>query len=266
MVFKRMLSAFGAGGPSLVAFLATHRTQPGGTLSGEVRLMSGQFDAEIDQIGLGLLARVGAAQDGEQTGLTEFANAQISGPSVLRQGEERTIEFQVAVPWETPISEIGGRHLAGMMLGVRTEVTVAMAVDKGSPDMIAVTPARSQLRVLQAFAQLGFFFKSASLRAGRLNGVHQDLPFYQGIEFYPPAHLAGAVHEVVLAFVLSSSGLNVVLEAGQHAGRLSSGDAAGCFQMSHDEALHTDWSSEIDRWLAGLAHHARGGKRGHHQS
>ncbi|TMR96915.1 hypothetical protein EJK15_20985 [Nonomuraea basaltis] len=140
MVFKRMLSAFGVDGPSLGTFLATHRTQPGGTLCGEVRMMSGQFDAEIDQIGLGLLARVGAAQSGEQTGLTEFANAQISGPSVLRQGEERTIEFQVAVPWETPISEIGGRHLADMMLGVRTEVTVAMAVDKGSPDMIAVTP------------------------------------------------------------------------------------------------------------------------------
>ncbi|MGN9837216.1 sporulation protein [Nonomuraea sp. H19] len=66
----------------------------------------------------------------------------MSGPSVLRQGEERTIEFQVAVPWETPISEIGGRHLADMMLGVRTEVTVAMAVDKVlSPPRISPEPS-----------------------------------------------------------------------------------------------------------------------------
>jgi sporulation-control protein len=164
------------------------------------------------------------------------------------------------VPWETPISEIGGRHLAGMALGVRTEVASAVAVDRSGLDMVAVRPAASQLRVLQAFAQLGFFFKAASLRAGRLDGARQDLPFYQEILFYPPGYLAGTVHEVGLTFVPGSSGFDVVLEADRDSGRHSSGDAVGRFRLSHEEALRTDWPSEVDRWLAGLAHHVRGSR------
>ncbi|MFG1704267.1 sporulation protein [Nonomuraea sp. M3C6] len=259
MVFKRMLSAFGAGAPSIGTFLATARTQPGGTLSGEVRLKGGAFDAEIEQIGLGLVARLEPAREGaEQRGVEEFSRAQITGPATLCQGEERTIEFQIAVPWETPISEIGGRRMTGLALGVRTEVASARAVDKGALDMVGVRPVPSQLRVLQAFPELGFHFKSAVLQAGRLAGVRQALPFYQEIEFYPPSRHAGAVHEIELAFVASSAGLEVILEADKHTGRYASGVATGRFQLSHAEALRTDWPSEVDRWLARLAHHARG--------
>ncbi|WP_336203765.1 sporulation protein [Nonomuraea sp. LPB2021202275-12-8] len=259
MVFKRMISAFGADAPSMDTILATPRTQPGGTLAGEVRLKGGDVDAGLEGVALVLVARVEPAQAGagEQSGFEEFLHAQISGPSLLRRGEERVIGFQIMVPWETPISEIGGRHLTGPALGVRTEVAGATAVEQGDLDMVVVKPAPSQLRVLQAFPQLGFYFKGTVLEMGRLNGVHQDLPFYQRIEFYPPYHHAGAVHEVELAFVSSRSGLAVVLKADQHSARHPSGGAIGRFEMSHEEALHTDWPSEVDRWLMGLTH-ARG--------
>ncbi|MFC4115170.1 sporulation protein [Nonomuraea zeae] len=261
MVFKRMLGAFGDGGPSVGTLLAMSRTQPGGTLSGEVRLKGGDHDARVERIGLGLVARVEPArrEGGEQSGLVELAHAEVSGPSTLGQGQDRTIAFQVAVPWETPISEIGGRHLAGLALGVRTEVvSAAMVVEQGDLDMVAVRPLPSQQRVLHAFAQLGFHFVSAVLRAGGLAGVRQDLPFYQGIEFYPPTRYAGSIHEVELAFVPSPSGLDVVLTVNGHAGRHWSGGAVGRFQMTHAEALRTDWPSEVDRWLGGLTRHARG--------
>ncbi|MEU0568059.1 sporulation protein [Nonomuraea sp. NPDC005983] len=260
MVFKRMLGAFGVGAPSVDTVLATSRIQPGGLLSGEVRLSGGDFDADIEHITLGLVARVEIEHgDGEQAGLGEFSRVQVSGPFTLRKGENRTIDFQVPVPWETPISEIGGRPLAGMALGVRTELAIAKAVDKGDLDMIAVEPLPSQLRILDAFLQLGFYFNSADLEAGHLYGVHQELPFYQEIEFYPPSQHAGVVGEVELTFVASPSGLEVVLEADKRAGRYSSGDAIGRFHVSHEDALRTDWPSEIDRWLAGLSQYAHGG-------
>ncbi|WP_336206381.1 sporulation protein [Nonomuraea sp. LPB2021202275-12-8] len=264
MVFKRMISAFGADAPSMDTILATPRTQPGGTLAGEVRLKGGDVDAGLEHVALVLVARVEPAQAGagEQSGFEEFLHAQISGPSLLRRGEERVIGFQIMVPWETPISEIGGRHLTGPALGVRAEVASAVAVDKGDLDMVVVKPVPSQLRVLQAFPRLGFHFKCAALQAGRLNGAHQGLPFHQTIEFYPPSHHAGAVHEVELAFVSSPSGLEVVLRANRRSGRCSSGAAVGRFEMSHEEALHTDWPSEVDRWFVGPAHHARGQDRG----
>ncbi|MEV4172752.1 sporulation protein [Nonomuraea sp. NPDC049709] len=78
-------------------------------------------------------------------------------------------DIQVDVPWETPISEIGGRHLNGMALGVRTEAATATAVGKSGLVLVAVRPSPSQQHVQQAFARLGFPFKSAALQAGRLN-------------------------------------------------------------------------------------------------
>ncbi|NUP81268.1 MAG: sporulation protein, partial [Nonomuraea sp.] len=68
---------------------------------------------------------------------------------------------------------IGGQHLAGMALGVRTELAVAEAVDKGDLDEVAVEPLPSQLRVLEAF---------------------------------PPARYAGVLGEVELTFVADPAG------------------------------------------------------------
>lgn len=257
MVFKRMLGAFGVGAPSVDTVLATPQIRPGGLLSGVVQLKGGDFDAEIEHITLGLVARVEIEQGAdEHAGVGEFARAQVSGPFTLREGEDRTIDFQLPVPWETPISEIGGQHLAGMALGVRTELAIAKAVDKGDLDMIAVEPLPAQQRVLQGMLQLGFHLKSADLEVGQLHGVRQELPFYQEIDFYPPAQHAGTVGEIELTFVTNPAGLEVILEADRY-----SGDAIGRFQRSHEEALRTDWASEIDRWLGGLAQY---GQRGHH--
>ncbi|TDC03196.1 sporulation protein [Nonomuraea longispora] len=261
MVFKRMLGAFGVGAPSVDTVLTTARIQPGGVLSGEVRLQGGDFDAEIEHITLGLVARVEIEHgDGEGAGLGEFSRAQVSGPFVLRKGEDKLIDFRIPVPWETPISEIGGQHLTGMALGVRTELAIAKAVDKGDLDEVAVEPLPSQLRILQAMLDLGFHFKSADLEAGHLYGVHQELPFYQEIEFYPPAQHHGVVGEVELTFVAGPHGLEVILEADKRAGRYS-GDAIGRFTISHDDAMHTDWPSELDRWLSGLTQY---GHSSHH--
>ncbi|MER7505130.1 sporulation protein [Nonomuraea pusilla] len=267
MVFKRMLGAFGVGAPSVDTVLTTPRTQPGGTLTGEVRLNGGDFDAEIEHVTLGLVARVEIEYgDGEGAGVGEFSRAQVSGPFVLRKGENRSIPFSIPVPWETPISEIGGQHLSGMALGVRTELAIAKAVDKGDLDMVSVEPLPSQLRILQAFLQLGFHFKSADLEAGHIHGSSQQLPFYQEIEFYPPSHHAGVVGEVEVTFITNPGGMEVVLEADKRAGRYS-GDAIGRFTVSHDDAMRTDWPSEIDRWLSGLSryggHHGGYGGYGH---
>ncbi|MFI7707713.1 sporulation protein [Nonomuraea sp. NPDC049480] len=266
MVFKRMLGAFGVGAPSVDTVLSTPRTRPGGTLEGEVRLKGGDFDAEIEHITLGLVARVEIEHgDMESAGMSEFSRAQVSGPFTLRKGEDRVVTFTIPVPWEAPISEIGGQPLTGMKVGVRTELAIAKAVDKGDLDMIAVEPLPSQLRILEAFLDLGFGFKSADLEVGRLYGVDQELPFYQEIEFHPPAQQRGVVGEVEVTFVATPSGLTVVLEADKRAGRYS-GDAIGHFAVSHDDALRTDWAGEIGRWLSGLSQYdlSRYGHGGHH--
>ncbi|MEU9889388.1 sporulation protein [Sphaerisporangium sp. NPDC051011] len=261
MVFKRMLGALGVGGPSVDTVLATPRVLPGGSLSGEVRVKGGEIPSDIEYVALSLVTRVEVEHgDSEHTGTAEFFRAQVSGPFHLSEGGYHTIPFHLPVPWETPITETHGGALHGATVGVRTELSVARAVDKGDLDAVSVAPLPSQERVLDGFARLGFHLKKADMEAGRIQGVHQQLPFFQEIEFYPPAQWAGRVNEVELTFVADPHGLAVILEADKRGGLFTAGhDTYGRFQVGHEQAAQMDWAAEIGRWMDGLAHHHGGG-------
>jgi len=264
VVFKRLLGTFGVGAPSVDTVLEQSRVRPGDVLRGEVRLQGGDFDAEIESIVLALITGAEAEHgEGEQSGLIEFFRTQVSGPFRLAKGEQRTLPFEFPVPWETPITEVFGQHLYGMAMGVRTELAIAKAVDKGDLDALQVEPLPAQAAVLQAFAQLGFNFKSADVEVGTIYGVEQHLPFYQEIEFYAPPAYSHTVNEVELTFVANPGGLDIVLEAD---GRGHADDAFGRWRMSHEEALSRDWAAELTGWLNTLGSYAHHGGYGHHDA
>ncbi|MFS8097443.1 sporulation protein [Lentzea alba] len=258
-MFKRMLSAFGVGGPSVDTVLDSPHAVPGQVVTGQVRIQGGSADAEIGQVVLSLVTRVEVEHgDHEYGGVSEFMRSVVQQGVRVPAGQLVAIPFQLPIPWETPITAVGGAPLPGMTVGVRTELVIAGAPDKGDLDPVLVGPLPSQDAVLNAFGQLGFSFRSADVEAGRIRGVHQELGFYQEIEFFPPAQFASAVSQVELTFVASPHELYVVLEADKRGGMFSSGgDAFGHFRVSHQEAQATDWASAINGWLAQVA------QRGH---
>jgi sporulation-control protein len=249
VVFKKMMRTFGVGGPSVDTVLANPNTRPGLTLGGQVQVVGGDHDVTIEHVALGLVTRV-ESQHGD--GLVEFCRVPVAGPFTLGKGERRDIPFTFPVPWETPVTDVYGRRLHGMTMGLRTELAVAKAVDKGDLDQLAVHPLPAQERVLDALAALGFRFARADLERGAIYGVLQELPFYQEIEFYPPPHLAGAINEVELTFVADPAGVEIVLEFDRRGGFLSPGhDSYGRFRISHEEADTADWPAVVDSWVQG---------------
>ncbi|AIG79303.1 SpoOM family protein [Amycolatopsis japonica] len=254
-MFKRMLSAFGVGGPSVDTVLDSPHAVPGEVITGQVRIQGGSSDAQIEEILLSLVTRVEVEHgDHERAGTAEFLRVSAGRKVRVTAGQLTTVPFQIALPWETPISAVGGRELPGMVVGVRTELVIAGAPDKGDLDPVLVGPLESQDRVLEAFGELGFSFRSADVEAGRLHGVRQELGFFQEIEFFPPSRYAGRVSQVELTFVASPDDLVVVLEADKRGGMFrSGGDSFGRFHVSHEEALRTDWAAAIDGWLAKVA-------------
>ncbi|MER7858699.1 SpoOM family protein [Amycolatopsis sp. WAC 04197] len=254
-MFKRMLSAFGVGGPSVDTVLDSPHAVPGEVITGQVRIQGGSSDAQIEEILLSLVTRVEVEHgDHERAGTAEFLRVSAGRKVRVSAGQLTTVPFQIALPWETPISAVGGRELPGMVVGVRTELVIAGAPDKGDLDPVLVGPLESQDRVLEAFGELGFSFRSADVEAGRLHGVRQELGFFQEIEFFPPSRYAGRVSQVELTFVASPDDLVVVLEADRRGGMFrSGGDSFGRFHVSHEEALRTDWAAAIDGWLAKVA-------------
>ncbi|MGC5038823.1 sporulation protein [Streptomyces sp. DT190] len=256
MVFKRLLGALGVGGPTVDTVLDPAPVRPGGTLAGRVRLKGGDAGFDIEHITLELVARVEAEHEGgESEGVVAFERFTVGGGFRLAEGEEREVPFGVTVPWETPVTELRGQSM-GVVLGVRTELSVAGAKDKGDLDRLDVAPLPAQEAVLEGFGELGFTFRSADLEYGRIGGSGQRLPFYQEIELLPPPGYAHRVSEIELTFLANPGGLEVVLEADRRGGLLSPGhDALTRFTVTHEQVEHQDPAALVDGWVRQLVEH-----------
>ncbi|MFE1251944.1 sporulation protein [Streptomyces sp. NPDC058735] len=253
MVFKRLLGALGVGGPTVDTVLDPAPVRPGGTLSGRVLLRGGGADVDIEHITLELVARVEAElDDGEHEGIVPFDRCTVGGGFRLAQGEQRDVPFGLTLPWETPVTELHGQSL-GVVLGVRTELSVAGARDKGDLDRLDVAPLPTQEAVLEALGGLGFGFRSADLEYGRIGGTGQRLPFFQEIELDPSPRYAQQLDEIELTFLANPGGLDVVLEADRRGGLLAPGhDALARFTVSHEQVGDQDWPTLVDGWIQHL--------------
>ncbi|WSM38060.1 sporulation protein [Streptomyces cellulosae] len=274
MVFKRLLGSLGVGGPTVDTVLDPGPARPGGALTGQVHLEGGQADFDIEHITLELVARVEAEHaEGESEGVVVFERFTVGGGFRLAAGQRHSVPFTVTLPWETPVTELHGQHL-GIVLGVRTELAVAGARDKGDLDQLSIAPLPAQEAILEAFGQLGFGFKSADLEYGHIAGTGQQLPFYQEIELTPAPRYAHQVNEIEVTFLANPGGVEVVLEADKRGGLFSGGhDALTRFTVGHHDSR--DWTAEVDGWVRQLTErhggaHAHGGPyavhdhHGHH--
>ncbi|MFB6934346.1 sporulation protein [Streptomyces chartreusis] len=254
MVFKRLLGSLGVGGPTVDTVLDPGPALPGGALTGQVRLRGGGADFEIESITLELVARVEAEhEEGESEGVVTFERFTVGGGFRLAEGVEHSVPFSVTLPWETPVTELYGQAL-GVVLGVRTELSVAGAKDKGDLDRLAVGPLPVQEAVLEALGQLGFGFRSADLEYGRIGGTGQRLPFYQEIEITPSPRYAHQVNEIEVTFLAGPAGVEVVLEADKRGGLFSGGhDALTSFTVGHHDSR--DWNAEVEGWIERLVEH-----------
>jgi sporulation-control protein len=213
--------------------------------------------------------------DGEHGAIGEFHRIPVNGPLRLAEGQQVALPFQIIMPWETPITDVYGQRLHGMTMGVRTEVSIARAVDKGDLDPVYVHPLPAQERILAAFAGLGFHFKGADLEYGQIHGVHQTLPFYQEIEFFPAPQYAHGINEVELTFVTNPHAVEVVLEFDKRGGMFTGGhDSFGRYSVAHTDADTVDWTQQVDAWVrqavqhhqsAGRAYGSYGHGSGHHE-
>ncbi|MDT6983248.1 sporulation protein [Streptomyces lusitanus] len=261
MVFKRLLGSLGVGGPTVDTVLDPGPARPGGALTGRVHLEGGQTDFEIEHLTLELVARVEAEHaEGESEGVVAFERVTVGGGFRLAAGQRHSVPFSVTLPWETPVTELHGQPL-GIVLGVRTELAVAGARDKGDLDPLSIAPLPVQEAVLEAFGQLGFGFRSADLEYGHIAGTGQRLPFYQEIELTPAPRYAHQVNEIEVTFLAGPAGIEVVLEADKRGGLFSGGhDALTRFTVGHHDSR--DWNAEVDAWVRQLTEHRAA--YGHH--
>jgi sporulation-control protein len=248
VVFRKILRAFGVGGPSVETELTDPHCRPGGVLEGTVQVTGGDHPVDVEYLAIGLITRVEVESgDSEYESGQEFHRQRLTGSFRLVPGRHHEVPFRFEVPWETPITEVYGQRLHGMSMGLTTELEVARAVDKSDLDAVMVHPLPAQERILEALLRLGFRFSRADVERGRVYGVEQRLPFYQEIEFYPPAAYASTLTELELTFVPTPERLQVVLEVERRSRHRPEG--FGRFDVDYATIDQVDWPAELDGWL-----------------
>ncbi|MFI5621109.1 sporulation protein [Streptomyces sp. NPDC051567] len=253
MGFRKLFASLGAGGASVDTVITEPNVVPGGIVQGEVRIQGGSVEQRIEGLSVGLQARV-EVEGGEQEHKQDivFTTQRLGDAFQIEAGALHVVPFGLEIPWETPVTHVGGQHLHGMNIGVSTELEIARAVDAGDLDAINVHPVPAQQAILDAFAQLGFRFRSADMERGHIRGTRQTLPFYQEIEFLPPSQYRG-LNQVELTFVSDGREMDVVLEMDKKPGLFSEGsDTYRCFQVGLQSYQETDWAAYLNQWIASV--------------
>ncbi|WP_432573964.1 sporulation protein [Kineococcus sp. SYSU DK005] len=232
MGLRNLAARFGAGAASVDTVLERAVAQPGGPVGGRVVVVGGSVAQDVQEVVVALQARVEVESgDSEWREDVVFGTARVGGGFTTVPGERAELPFSLQLPWQTPVTAIGGWHLRGVHVGVVTRLVIAGSVDPGDLDALTVAPLPVQQAVVDALGSLGWRFKSADVEKGRVRG--SDLPFYQELEFAPPARVRG-VNELEVTFLADPHGVDVVLEADRRGGLFTEGrDVVSRLRLSH---------------------------------
>ncbi|OZM74588.1 sporulation protein [Amycolatopsis antarctica] len=262
-MFQKVLASFGSGGARIDARLLDRTSAPGRPLRGEVLLAGGEVDQEINGLAVTLLARVEVPGDDRRTETTDlpFGTQQLCGREYIRAGQQVRLPFELDLPWETPVSSVAGKPVAGIAVGVQTNLDLANTVaDPQDVDAAAIEPLPAQQRVLDALSRIGFGFSGAALEKGRINGVNQQLPFFQEIRFTPSQRFASVFSSVAVTFLTAATRTEVVLEVTKRVRVSKSGgfggrgqEFLGAFTVDHAALDRTPWERQIEGWLHEVA-------------
>ncbi|MFF5720695.1 sporulation protein [Streptomyces buecherae] len=260
MVFTKVPAPLGRGGPSLDTTLMPKAALPGGSLTGQLRLLGGNADCDIDRLTLELVAQVGAAP-GAGGPASEAVCARFTLPGSFRLGrhEQRSLLFDVRLPWETPVTELSGAAL-DVTLDVRAELTATGTRGRSDLVPLRVAPLSVQDSLLAALDRLGFGFRSARLEHGLIHGTSQRLPLYQVIGLAPAPRYAAVMRELQVTFLANPGGVEVILEADKPGGLFAHGHGLlNRHLVSHGDADRRDWDATAEVWVRQMV-----ASHGHH--
>ncbi|WP_159072887.1 sporulation protein [Streptomyces sp. WAC00288] len=151
MVFKRLLGS-GSGGKAADGIpleadtlLPDEPVRPGEILRGEVVLRAPDRDVRIRTVNARLVANAAPASVTKSTttdvdtdtGVT-LAHFQVTSLFTIPKGEERRVPLRYRLKWETPVSEVRGLPLAGMRIGLYTEVDADGIADRTDVDAVRI--------------------------------------------------------------------------------------------------------------------------------
>lgn len=204
--FNKILASVGVGSATVDTRLHKAMYKPGEALTGEVSVMGGSVDQQVDDIYLDLMTQYKSDDVYLEVSLVHYRLMQ---KFTAKARQATTLPFSVQLPWETPIT------MGNFPVWVRTGLAVA-GHDPKDRDGLIVEPLPVQSMLLQAMESLGLrLYKVDCEHSRKLGG---QFPFVQEFEFKPwGGSYNWHVDEVELVMKGSAQGIDVLLNVDRRA-------------------------------------------------
>lgn len=212
-MFKKILSGLGMQGVSVETRLHNPKLYAGETLHGEIRFQGGSSDKEINRLNLQLmtLAEVESG-DHESNQALILQDWLVNSRFILPANQSHCIPFSLALPLETPITEVACRQNA-TRVWIQTYMDVDWGLDATDRDYLNILPTPTMQVFLQAMQYCGLVLATVDVEKGQITApaFRSTLGCYQELEFVSVHHFSG-FNEVEVSFVTQATCTHIMLE------------------------------------------------------
>ncbi|MFE1755826.1 sporulation protein [Streptomyces anandii] len=260
MGFKRL---FGIGDPDESVEVDTQipgPVYPGGEVKGGVFLKGGSRDMPVEGVYLRFTVRYVNYDNEEHDYQFQNASAVTYGSTLstsftLHKGAEERLTFSARLPWETPVSELGGRAL-GVVLSVKTRLRRDWNDDgtEVDNDLLHISALPLHEAVLDAFAEEGYYCDSAHVVHSYIPDTEQSHGFYESFVLTDRAPAPGRPEQLEVVFQTNVVGALIhVRRAALDVQSWDRKPPARRFPAAHHEVGQVDWHPRIRKVLEELA-------------
>lgn len=211
--FDKMKASIGIGAAKVDTKLEKDSYKQGETVKGNVFVLGGNTQQEVNGLYIHLMTQVLREQDDRKylDDVTLY-KIKVSDAFVIEKGEEKVIPFSMQLPYETPIT------IGDVSVWMKTEMDVTFALDPKDKDYINVVENETVSSFLKAIESIGFY----------LNKV-KNVPFkrsktgvFQEFEYKPNGGpFQRSLDEVEIGFVADAQSVDLFIEVDRKARGLS---------------------------------------------
>lgn len=201
-IFKKL----GFGNAKVDARLHNAAVVQGGVLTGDVLITGSDAATTIDELVLQVVTQFKKeGDDYETTHDCVLARHKLFDRFQIAANEQKTIPFQIPIPFETPVTTHGYQKVF-----LQTKLETTAIFDPKDTDHIQVQPHPHVERMIGAIQNLGFSLYKVDCEYNRRFGG--QYPFVQEFEFKPHGEFRGRMNELEAYFKPHSSGISVTFQ------------------------------------------------------
>ncbi|MEV7519187.1 sporulation protein [Streptomyces sp. NPDC091371] len=248
--------------PEIDTVIGTVDARPGEWLNGEVVFRGGGTGLKVDRYDLWVMAKAlttyGATREME---VARLVPAGWENSAEVAPGAEHRIRFSGRLPWECPVTELGGRSM-GIDLSVVTTVSVRETDVVKDIDFLHVAAPPLHEAVMDAFFADGYSRVEAQLADETAPYVEQRRSWLQNYYLEDPGRGVDDFAEIEVSLVNSQVGALVfVRRADRDRIGWQQKPPALWFPVAHHEVGEADLGARVREALADLPGLDRLGRR-----